>query len=222
MATSEAKTESLKQKAYAAIVEMIMNGELPCGSAVVERQLAEELEMSRAPIREALIALQQDGLVSKVGSRMRIIAEPTLQDIVEIYEARETLEGMATRLLALRITDKLLEELRKLAVKLDGPEGSKDPDEVHFHNLIITHCGNARLMQLTGPLHRRLVMRHLESLVVQRGQISFDKFRAAVSHQLIVEALQNSDPDQAEATARAHVRGLKAHLLQCIFETSPP
>ena len=192
---------------------MVLNGKLTPGAPIVERDLAKRLGLSRTPVREALAELGREGLIRTVGSRARVIAEPSIQDIVELYDLREMVEGMAARLLAARIADKLLAELEPLAQGLDS-DRLTIADDFRFHELIVEHCGNGRLNRIASAVQIQWMTFKLGEALIRRGLISAgSNRRLRVSHRDIVAALASRDPDRAERVARDHILELKEHVL---------
>jgi DNA-binding GntR family transcriptional regulator len=201
------------QTARKAIRDMMFNGELPPGAALVEQQLAEKLGVSRTPIREVLAELSQEGLIRNAGPWGKVVVEPTLQDAVELYDLREIVEGAAARLLAPHITDEQLAELERRSRPLDtGERGARD--DLQFHQRIVSWCGNARLLQFAGTLQLQWVTFRFGDMMVQTGAV---RKRPAqdikVTHRQIVEALASRDSEVAEQVARAHVRDIRATVL---------
>ncbi len=193
---------SLQNQAYKAIKQLMIDGTLTPGEQVVERILAERLGVSRVPVREALLALEKEGLLKKVGTKTRVIAEVSLVDILEIYDIREMIEATAARLFAERITDELLTRLKEL----DVPYPS-DEQEVRFHTFIVENCGNLRLAQLSKDMNVQLLQLQIKSMLERLGVMSSDwLIDEEHPHTEIVLALEARDPDRAEAVAREHMQ----------------
>jgi len=214
--TDQTLSDSLHKQAYLRIKQMILSRELAPGEPVMERLLGRQLEMSRGPIREALVELEKEDLIRRVGHGIRIVTQVTLNDLVEVYEVREMLEGSAARLLASRISDAELEQLRQLAEKLDGPE-HPDDDEITFHESIIKNCGNSLLVRIAESAHVHMRMLQIRDALITRGMIRDQwGFDVEISHEQIVDALERRDPDAAEQAAKKHMRDNRDVLLRCI------
>jgi len=209
-------TRRLDRKAYSAIRTMVLSGELGAGQSVAERKLAQKLGMSRTPVRAAIAELEREGLIRNVSPRSRAVSEISLQDVVEIYDLREMLHGMAARLLARRVTESQIKELMKLAEKVDVLI-SFGPDESEFHRYITSKCGNARLAQFAASVEVQLSRLRFHEMQA-RKTMSMDnpKFHEP-THKEIVEAIANGDSDRAEELARAHTREAKDSLLRYIL-----
>ena len=89
---------SLKDKAHAAIKDAILSFKLEPGAPLVETQLAEELGISKTPVRAALEELEREGFVTRILFKGTYVTEVTVKDLVEIFQLRAVLEGLATHL----------------------------------------------------------------------------------------------------------------------------
>ncbi len=203
-------TKNLRVEVYRRIREMIYKAELKPGEAVVERQIADMLHVSRAPVREALVELENEGIVKRVGSRTRIVCEVTFRDIIEVYEVREMVEGMAARLLTPRISEEALADLRELATDLDKQGDGPDDEEIAFHERLVRECGNSRLIRFANPICFQSETWQFRDLVSLSSSQLFPRSdrqgQGAVLHGHIVDALEAGDPEKAESVARAHIR----------------
>lgn len=203
-------TKSVQRTAYQTIRQMIVSGELKPGQPVVERDLAAHMNSSRAPIREALLELEKEGLIRNVGSRVRIVPEITIRDAVELYELREALEGMAARLLATSANSVQVARLREMLESMGDGAVADEDDEICFHEYIVRECGNVRLAQLADPIRVQWVKLRFHDFL-SRQQVC--PARAGVSHSAIVEAIERGDGDRAESLMRKHIREAKESLL---------
>jgi DNA-binding GntR family transcriptional regulator len=203
---------SLSIRVYDHVKRRIVANELPFGSKLTEDGLAKELGISRTPIREALNRLAQDRLVTVSPGRGAFVATFSFDDMVQLLEIRETLEGMAARLASNRITKETLEKLRQrlkaTAQKHEhnGYKGYLDADR-DFHECVISACGNHQLSQLMKSLQDRIQMLRSRSVMLPgRARKSFQE------HMEIIDALSARDPDLAEEKIRTHIRNVKGDL----------
>ena len=203
---------SLSIRVYDHVKRRIVANELPFGSKLTEDGLAKELGISRTPIREALNRLAQDRLVTVSPGRGAFVATFSFDDMVQLLEIRETLEGMAARLASKRITKETLEKLRqrlKAAAQKqehNGYKGYLDADR-DFHECVISACGNHQLSQLMKSLQDRIQMLRSRSVMLPgRARKSFQE------HMEIIDALSARDPDLAEEKIRTHIRNVKGDL----------
>lgn len=191
------------------IREAILEGKLGPGERLVESQLAQELGISRTPIREALLLLQAEGLVDALPNRGATVRAYDVRELEDMYELRALLEGQAARRAATRMTAGLLAELRDSCTRFDEivgvPGGARRiADVVHentiFHEAILEASGSARLARMV----RQVVVMPL----VYKSYVWYSPEQARLSlqaHVRLVEALTASDPDEADAVMREHV-----------------
>src|SRR5262249_45638066 len=116
------------------------------GEALVERKLADELGVSRTPIRIALSKLEQEGLVTSIPNVGTFLETIKSNDLAEIYDLREIIEGLAVRYLARRITKDQAGGVMELAEKADAPSASLGDDEA-FHAAMVEMCGSSRVAE---------------------------------------------------------------------------
>jgi DNA-binding GntR family transcriptional regulator len=203
---------SLAERAYQAIREEILRGQLRPGTALSRRRLARELGMSVLPVTDALRRLEGDGLVesrARAGTRVRVPEEKVVR---ELYELREALETQSARLFADRATPGQRAELRRLAEQVDSLFGrmeasGHDPAfrftvhdrHVQLHMHIAEHAGSALLRQMIERNHV-LILNWLFDVAGRRTPLP-PRFHAELA-----EALVSGDPARADAAMRAHVR----------------
>ena len=213
--TKQSKTEPLTRRAYLLIKRMVISGELAPGKAVVERALAAKMKMSRAPIREALLEIEKEGFIRRIGSRTRVVAQVTLRDVIEIYELREMVEGMASCLLACHIGAEDIGRMRRLARRMDAGRVADERDEIRFHSFIVEKCGNSRLIRMAEPIRQQWAKLRFHDTFSRGGTArASGKQRAPVTHRNIVEAIAAGNSGRAEAVARKHVRYARENLLR--------
>ena len=207
---------SLTQLAYETLLAMIARRELRPGEHLVERQLCEELEVSRTPLRAALRTLAAQGLVVENRNRGCFIPKRDVREISQMNEARQALEGMAARLWTLRGQPEHLGELRETAMQahdaaLDGAVSRYYDRDFSFHRLLLRHCDNDYIAHYSGAealiLNSFINAPFLES-------ISPRKWEDECSLGSIVEAIEARDGDRAEAAARLHIGHAGERLLE--------
>jgi DNA-binding GntR family transcriptional regulator len=188
-----------------------------------ERQLSQDLGVSRTPIREALSVLEQEGFVRTVPRRGVVVVRKTKREVVEMITVWAALESMAARLAAPRIAAAEVAELRALVDAFDDDPSSHISEYSHanmeFHKAIIRMGGIGLMASLTETLfvHMRAV-RAVTMTQDNRAQ------RSIVDHRNIIAALAAHDADRAEHLVRDHTMGLAAHVEKFgdfLDETSP-
>ncbi len=196
-------------------VDSIVRGDFPPGSPISEAEIASRFGVSRAPAREALLRLSEKGLVTRtphIGAR---VIEFSRDDLVELFEIREALEGMACRLAAERISDA---ELSHLEAALESHSTAPDlasgksyfqrGGDEDFHFGIARASGNIRLERhLCDDLYHLLrVYRFRSSTHSGRAK------QALAEHRAILAALKTRDPSKAEAAMRHHIQQSKMNI----------
>ncbi|MCL4494768.1 MAG: GntR family transcriptional regulator [Firmicutes bacterium] len=204
--------QSVAEEVYQRLRQAIVDGDIGPGQRLIERALADSLQVSRTPVREALKQLTAEGLVSVDGHRGLIVARLSIEFIQEAYQAREVLEGLAARLAAQnRYDPEDMTKLEETLVKMEsGSLSYKEFDLVHatFHDTIASMSGNS------------YVIRYLQDLAVFRTRmVSLEwipKIRVHASlpeHRKIVDAIREGQPDEAEKQARKHVMNTRQTLI---------
>ena len=210
-AAGAAAPVSLSDRAYAAIREEILRGQLRPGTPLSRRRLARELGMSVLPVTDALRRLEVDGLVesrARAGTRVRV---PSDADIHALYELREALETQAARLFARKATPAERLELKVLAGQVDTlfsrMPGCDDPDfrfqvhsqHVRFHMFIAQHARSRLLGEMIERNHV-LILNWLFDVGARRTPLPRH------FHTRLVDALVSGDPNAADVAMRAHVQ----------------
>ena len=214
--------ESLSDRAYFAIREFILRGELPLGSPLSRRRLAHRLKMSLLPVGEALQRLEREGLVEtrqRAGTRVRM---PTRQDVEDQYIIREALESQSARLVAQRGTVQQFHELRRMAEQVDflydRAKGHEDDSEFMFNvhmqhfNLHMRIAEFANCKGLREEIEsKQVLMLNWLYMVAAPGRELPRHF-----HRDLIEALASRDPERADREMRHHVHYALPELLRRI------
>lgn len=215
---------STAQEVYRRLKQAILDGDLPPGSRLVERILAEKLEVSRTPVREALKSLSAEGLVMVDGHRGLIVARLSMVNVEQAYILRETLEGLAARLASMEQKRTLLEQLSQSLGVMEMEVVDPDVfDRAHssFHDTMTEMAQNSYLTQC---------LKGLEGFRTRMVSLNWvTKTRVATSvpeHRKIYQAILERNPELAEQYAREHVRRTREGLIKRIqgmdHESSPP
>ena len=185
----------------------IVSGHFPQGSALAEPTLAEHFQTSRAPVREALIALEREGLVTfeKTGrTRVRTIAA---KDLREIMEARAALESMAASLANRNWT---AADTEFVAKNIDAQEKARSLSElsrldIDLHHRVMLRSGNLRLLRLWEPL-RWLYEAYLVEIFKRQSTGDYrPETETVLAHRKLLKALSTGTPDEAAAAMMEHV-----------------
>lgn len=204
--TEKESTKSENLTEY--LIEAIVEGQLAPGSKISEPELAKQFQVSRGPLREALMRVERLGLIERIphiGARV-IQLSPT--KLVELYAVREALEGMAARLAARNITEIELAGLESLlsthSTHIDQVEGASyfhQQGDFDFHYRIIQACRN---QQLIGLLCDELY--HLLRMYRYQSPRSHSRpVEALEEHKFILRAIRQRDEELAEMLMRRHI-----------------
>ena len=194
-----------RSQAWRVLRESIVNGRLPAGAKLIGSQLAEQLGVSRTPLREAIQLLEREGFVKRLPSGVVEVVGLGQDEIEEVYAIRARMEGLATRYAALRATPEEIARLGEILADMRGAvrRGNRaelDADDAEFHGLI------HRASHLTFALQQLTTMRgHIDRYRAQT--IAFPGRQDAVieEHAEVLRWLERRDGDRAEDAMRNHI-----------------
>jgi len=203
----------LRELVFESLREAIIQGRLKPGERLMELTLAEELGVSRTPVREAIRKLELEGFVVMVPRKGAYVSGITEKDINDVFEVRAALEALAAGLAAERITEEELDELERSLVRLaeashDGDIDTVVEQDTHFHDLIYRASRNQRLVQIVSNLQDQIQRFRLATLS-RPGRTR----RAVEEHKKIVEAIAERNVELAQQLAREHIENAEANLL---------
>ncbi len=207
-------TTTLTERVYITIKEAILDLRIKPGSPLVEDELARQLGTSKTPVRDALLALERDGLVTKIPYKGTYVSEVSVRDATEIFELRAVLEGLATRQATLSFTAEDAAQAEKLLDAADEARARGDRDSAslygaQFHKLILHRAENRRLPLILENLEEQLRrLRRVSDHIGGRLE------KSAQEHRLILAALRRGDLQEAEATMRDHLQSVVADFRQ--------
>ena len=202
----------LAPRAYERLLALVLSGELRPGDLVNERRLAELLGMSRTPVRDALLMLENEGLLERQGNRGLQVKQMRIEDYMEALQVRMLLEPQMARMAAdhARAHDwsGLVDRLERLMAA--GADGEVERAEVReiddrLHGLISEAAGNRQLSGIILTLRRQTQIFDLKS-VPERLE---DTCR---EHLDIIARVRAGDGEGAEAAMRGHLEGVKASI----------
>ncbi|MGF6768326.1 DNA-binding GntR family transcriptional regulator [Paraburkholderia sp. GAS199] len=204
-------------KAYEAIREAILSRELQIGAQLTETDLAAQLGVSRTPVREALRRLSNDGLVQFTSSQRASVASFDVDDAVEIFQLRATLEGMVCSIAATRISDNEVALLEGLADSMEREAREREEGFIErisslnseFHRRILEAAGTKRLANVLAGI--------IELPVVLRTFHRYDDRQLARSlghHREIIDSFKAGDGEWARSVMQAHILAARASYLK--------
>lgn len=193
--------------------QAIQDGVLQPGERLMEIPLAEELGVSRTPIREAIRKLELEGFVVMIPRRGTYVANISLKDITQVFEIRSALEELAAGLAAERITEEEIEELERMLVEISDHMESKDMEriveaDIKFHEVLYKASRNDRLAEIVNNL-REQIIRFRSVSMNQPGRLA----KTWEEHRQLVEAIGAHNALQARKLARIHMEHSEQALL---------
>jgi DNA-binding GntR family transcriptional regulator len=210
-----ADTSTFADRAYVALRNVIVSLNVydqPGEVRLDERQLAQDLGVSRTPVREAMAQLEREGFVRSVPRRGIFVVRKTKLEVIELITAWAALESMAARLITTIASDEEIATLRKMFTKFENGELHARLDEysevnIEFHQAIIRMSRNRVLMDLAANLftHMRMIRRQT---IGEEDRAD----RSIRDHMNIIQALEARDTKRAEELVRAHALGLADHV----------
>ena len=208
----------LRDVVFYTLRQAILKGELEPGERLMEMQLAEQLGVSRTPIREAIRKLELEGLVLMIPRRGAIVAKITEKDLKDVLEVRASLERLSTKLACERMEEETIEELReaqeafKAALRGDDITLQAQKD-VEFHDVIYKSTTNLRLIQMLNNLREQMYRYRLEYL---KDGTSHQKL--VEEHEAIIEALSRRDTEETTNIMVGHVYNQEQAVMRKIHE----
>ena len=195
----------LRDVVFESLRTAILEGKLKSGQRLMEVQLAEQLGVSRTPIREAIRKLELEGLVIMLPRKGAYVADMSFKDLIDVLEIRASLDGLAASLASGRRRDEDIEGLEKLAREFEESVKSGDIEEVlkkdvEFHEYIFSLANNKKLYQIINSLWEQ----------VHRFRVTYvSDYEASLSlveeHNKIFEAIKEGNCELAQKYATEHI-----------------
>ena len=208
-------TSTFADRAYVALKDVIVSLDVYESDGEVrldERRLAQDLGISRTPVREAMAQLEREGFVRSVPRRGVYVVRKTKQEVIELITAWAALESMAARLITKHARDEEIAKLKTMFAKFENGTLHAKLDEysevnIEFHQAIIRMSRNQVLMDLAENLftHMRMIRR---KTIGEQDRAD----RSIRDHMNIIHALEQRDTERAEALVRDHALGLAEHV----------
>ncbi len=191
----------------------IRKGVLKPGERLMEIQLAEELGVSRTPVREAIRKLELEGYVIMMPRRGTYVANLSIRDVNEVFEIRTSLDSLASGLAAERITDEELERLQRLLVMISEHIEKNDMEKIvetdmEFHDILYQASRNTRLVGIIFNLREQLTRFRATSMAYP-GRLK----ETLEEHRRIVEAIAQGDVLEAQHAPEDHMEKSEHTLL---------
>lgn len=205
-----AEGQELWESVVAALRPAILIGDLPNGMRLIEEEIAARLGVSRGPVREALLVLEQEGLVTMEPRRGATVVGVTERDIRELYDLRRVLETHAARLAAQNARPEDIEHLRTLSERIaervrSGRLDALAPSEIAFHRHLFVMANQFRL---------RAAWERVAGILGTLLTITGSTRPQSVRHDHIVKALAARDPEAATAAIQFHLERAEEIMIE--------
>ena len=196
----------LSSKVYDALKSKIVSGQLSAGTKVSQRDMASQMGVSRTPVRDAMLQLEQEGLLKSIGNGFLVVAEMPIEDMKRTYELRALLEGFAAEEVARKRNSKTIALLRRIIddqralLKTCRDSMEKELEFVEldseFHRVILSDTGNPRLIQTADYLRTLSECQTVRSRALEvPGRME----KSLAEHEDILEAIETGKPEAANA-----------------------
>jgi phosphonate utilization transcriptional regulator len=208
------QTSSLSSVVQSELERMILSGELPPGEKLTEVALAARLGVSRGPLREAFRMLEEAGLVRTEKNRGVFVRDLPVEEAIEIFDLRATMDELVGRRLAAGIAPAALKEIRGLVDQMEHAVKAKDAHTYHllnlrFHDRLVELAGNRKLTAIYRKLIKELsLFRRLDLADGWLMPIS------AGEHRQIVKAIASGDVEAAGRAMFEHVMESKERTIK--------
>lgn len=207
----------LREIVLEALREAIVSGVLEPGERLMEIQLAEEMGVSRTPVREAIRKLELEGFVVMIPRKGAYVAGVSYKDVKDVFEIRASLESLAAGLAAEKITDEELEQMERVLHYEREPDTLEEmvQSDVDFHALLYKASRNERLIGILGNLREQIQRFRTTSLAVP-GRVKY----AIQEHRDIADAVARHDLEEAQSLAYSHIENAVNTMLDAMMEKS--
>lgn len=218
----EGETRTLADRVFEQIQTAIVKGDIPPGSKITEPGLAKEYGISRGPLREAIRRLEGRRLIKRIPHVGARVVSLSFEELLDIYDVREAMEGMACRLAARNMTSEEIASLRALLARheetaelQEGVAYYQKEGDLDFHFRIVLGSKNEKLTELLcGELYHLVRMyRYQFSASSSRPKRAFEE------HHRIVDAIEQRDEELAEMLMRRHISASRKNVEQRLRES---
>lgn len=207
--------QNLDQKVYETLKSMIIERKLTPGEKIFQDKLAQELGVSRTPLVNALKKLEHEKLVSAIPRRGFYVRLVSKKGMLQIFELREVLEGLAARRAATEISDAQIQKLKSFFKNVNA---SSDPEDLKkyaeedrkFHNFLIKVGGEEFLSSILETYN---IIIFSYQIALHEGLVRLPE-ETIDEHLAIIEAISNREPIKAEEVARLHLSKSKERLIR--------
>ncbi len=195
----------LADEIYRQILDAVSCGDIAPNERLIQEKLAAELRVSRTPVREALLRLEQEGVLETIDRTGFIIRKLSTDEVHEIYQARAAIEGHAAHILARTADAGCVRRLRKLIAREENLKSRKAVDYFNanraIHRAIVMESGNRYLLEMFDNIWNRGTSFHLFAALEK-----IDLRKSLGGHDALCDAIAAGDPLKASGAMRDHVQ----------------
>jgi DNA-binding GntR family transcriptional regulator len=206
---------SLKDKAYGIVRDRIINCVYPPGSMLVEKDIIDEIEVSRTPFREAINALSKEGLVEIYPRKGVFVKSITLKDINDLYTVREIIEPFSLKFAMSNIPSGILRQAYENMDRLKNTVGNGSiSEEESLHKLILRYVDNDMLERIMDDIY---VQNHRLSVLCNKDEANL--LETKKEHLEIASHMLANDTAAAVTAMENHIKSSKQRALDCIMSS---
>lgn len=211
---------SIRERVYLHIKNLILEGEFKTGDRLVERELAERLNISRTPIREALFRLESQGFVKTVARKGVIVADISEKEIVEVFTILSSLEVLAAKLAVQKLDDETKSKFNAAIMKVQGclqDENDNDYSDLHveLNHLLYSSAKNSKLYEMLSGLSD-YIRAFAKTGYKKPGRAE----QSMEEHVKIMEAIINNESEMAEFLTKIHIENSRRAYLEAVKKDS--
>lgn len=216
--------KTLRDWVFECLRTSIVSGDLAPGQRIVEADLAKQLEVSKSPVREAILQLKQDGLVIDAPKGRGVVVAPLKpSDVREIYAVREALEGVAVRSLAANPRPDRVAAIRTIVDRMrqavaEGDLQRQFDFDVEFHSVLCAATGNRRLQDLFSGLRPDIQRIFLFAVNAMALEGPDSAATALAEHEQILAAIADGDVQRASESLATHFEGRAQRIALALGE----
>jgi DNA-binding GntR family transcriptional regulator len=206
----------LREQVLDVLRQAILDFRYKPGQRLIERELIEQIGVSRTTIREVLRELEAEGLVTTIPQKGAIVVVPSPEEAAELYEVRSALEQLAVRSFVERASDEQVAELRATAEEFGNRVGTEDTRDLlrakdDFYEVLLEGAGNNEVRSILNSLQARVRMLRAASMSNKGRGVKVTK-----ELDDLVKAIERRDPDAAAAACARHLGRAEASGLKGI------
>lgn len=212
------RSKSLHEQTYEVLRACILSGELSPGERLVETQLAEKLNVSRTPIREALRQLQRENLLMADTHGGLCIPKLSVEDAMQLYDCRMSLEQLAVKEACINATESEIQEIERWVLQAEALDSDILTSSNSFHMLEVDYCFHRAIASSTHNRWLVAMLDHLfDQMVLMRTQTTQHNLQVLDirgEHRPIYEAIAKRDADAASQAIQLHLSASKQRVTQ--------